>query len=159
PDLKMLEVTVIPRASVAGQPGPGGKGEGYAGFAPNSTPEVIAQQAQSLRGKAQTAFNYKNSIDGSTFYNEAAGPEPQRDVLQSRDEVLAKKGKLGRLSAEEGPSVTYHLRSRLSVPSRNDEQVIEVAKVDMVPEYYFKAVPVLTPHVYRLANLVNKSQY
>jgi hypothetical protein len=159
PDLKMLEVSVIPRASVAGQPGPGGKGEGYAGFAPNSTPEVIAQQAQSLRGKAQTAFNFKNTIDGENFYNEAAALEQQRDLLQSRDEVLAKKGKLGRLSADEGPSVTYHLRSRLSVPSRNDEQVIEVAKIDMNPEYYFKAVPVLTPHIYRLANLVNRSKY
>jgi uncharacterized protein (TIGR02231 family) len=27
----------------------------------------------------------------------------------------------------------------------------------MTPDYYFKAVPVLTPHVYRLANLTNKS--
>ena len=28
----------------------------------------------------------------------------------------------------EGPSVTYHLPAKLTVPSRNDEQVIEVAK-------------------------------
>ena len=45
------------------------------------------------------------------------------------------------------------------MPSRNDEQVIEVAKLDLKPEYYYKAVPVLTPHVYRLANLTNKSEY
>ena len=157
PELKMLEVTVVPRASAPGQPGPGR--EGFAGFAPNSTPEVISQQAQSLRGKAQTAYNFKNTVDGSNFYNEAAALEQQRDLLQTRDEVLAKKGRLGRSAADEGPSVTYHLRSKLSVPSRNDEQVIEVAKIDMIPEYYFKAVPVLTPHVYRLANLVNKSEY
>src|SRR5439155_24739683 len=59
----------------------------------------------------------------------------------------------------EVPSVTYHLNTRLSIPSRNDEHVIEVAKIDMKPEYYYKAVPVLTHHVYRLANLTNKSQY
>ena len=29
----------------------------------------------------------------------------------------------------------------------------------MAPEYYYKAVPVLTPHVYRLADLINKSNY
>ena len=29
----------------------------------------------------------------------------------------------------------------------------------MKPDYYYKAVPVLTPHVYRLADLVNKSEY
>jgi uncharacterized protein (TIGR02231 family) len=34
-----------------------------------------------------------------------------------------------------------------------------VAKLEMTPEYYYKAVPVLTPHVYRLANLTNKSEY
>lgn len=40
PELKMLEITVVPRASVAGQQG-GGKGDSYAGFAPNSSPEMI----------------------------------------------------------------------------------------------------------------------
>ena len=29
----------------------------------------------------------------------------------------------------------------------------------MAPEYFYKAVPVLTPHVYRQANLTNKSKY
>ena len=32
----------------------------------------------------------------------------------------------------------------LTVPSRNDEQVLEVAKINMEPEYCYKAVPVLT---------------
>jgi uncharacterized protein (TIGR02231 family) len=57
----------------------------------------------------------------------------------------------------EGPSVTYHLANRLSVPSRNDEQVIEVARFELQPDYFYKAVPVLTQHVYRQAKLVNKS--
>ena len=59
----------------------------------------------------------------------------------------------------EGPSVTYHLRSRLTVPSRNDQQLIEVARIETKPEYYYKAVPILTSHVYRLADLSNKSEY
>src|SRR5262249_12147860 len=52
---------------------------------------------------------------------------------------------------------TYHLDARLTVPSRTDEQVIEVAKLSIEPEFFYKAVPVLTAHVYRLANLTNKS--
>jgi hypothetical protein len=160
PELKMLEVTVVPRASVGGQPGPGSKGNGYAGFAPNSSPEVIFQQAQTLRGKAQKELNFNNTLDGSKLYNEAAALEQQRDLLQLKDDVLvAVKGRPGAYSGDEGPSVAYHLRSKLSVPSRNDEQVIEVAKIDMAPDYYFKAVPVLNSHVYRLANLTNKSEY
>jgi uncharacterized protein (TIGR02231 family) len=70
-----------------------------------------------------------------------------------------RKASLKETPAGEGPSVTYRLASRLTIPSRNDEQVIEVAKIDMAPEYFYKAVPILTPHVYRLANLTNKSEY
>ncbi len=55
--------------------------------------------------------------------------------------------------------MTYHLSARLTVPSRNDEQVIEVARLDMTPDYFYKAVPVLSPHVYRQANLCNKTTY
>jgi uncharacterized protein (TIGR02231 family) len=59
----------------------------------------------------------------------------------------------------EGPSVVYHLKSKLTVPSRNDEQLIEVARIELSPDYFYKSVPVLAPHVYRLANLTNKSEY
>ena len=45
------------------------------------------------------------------------------------------------------------------MPSRNDEQIIEVARIDLEPEYYYKAVPVLTSHIYRLAELTNRSNY
>ncbi len=62
-------------------------------------------------------------------------------------------------ATHEGPSVTYHLRAKLTVPSRNDQQLIEVARIETKPDYYYKAVPVLTTHVYRLADLVNKSEY
>jgi uncharacterized protein (TIGR02231 family) len=58
-----------------------------------------------------------------------------------------------------GPSVTYALRDRLALPSRNDEQVIEVARWNCAPKFYYKAVPVLTPQVYRLADLVNTTDY
>jgi hypothetical protein len=55
--------------------------------------------------------------------------------------------------------VTYHLATRLTVPSRNDEQVIEVARLEMQPNYFYKAVPLLTSQVYRLADLTNRSTH
>src|SRR6185437_7507352 len=81
-----------------------------------------------------------------------------RELVLEDEKPVSKPGP-GRFPQNEGPSVTYHLSARLTVPSRNDEQVLEVAKLDMAPEYFFKAVPVLTPHVYRQANLTNKSKY
>ncbi len=49
--------------------------------------------------------------------------------------------------------------SKLTIPSRNDEQVIEVTRIDFKPDYFYKAVPVLTSHVYRQANIINDSKY
>jgi hypothetical protein len=34
-----------------------------------------------------------------------------------------------------------------------------VARINLQPDYYYRAVPVLTSHVYRLADLINKSEY
>jgi uncharacterized protein (TIGR02231 family) len=51
------------------------------------------------------------------------------------------------------------LQSKLTVPSRGDEQVVEVVKMNLTPKYYYKTVPVLNTHVYRLADLVNKSEH
>jgi uncharacterized protein (TIGR02231 family) len=82
------------------------------------------------------------------------------DLIQSKEELVAANRLNPAGGADiEGPSVTFHLRTRFSVPSRADEQVLEVAKLDLTPEYYFKALPILTPRVYRLASLANKTEY
>ena len=55
-----------------------------------------------------------------------------------------------------GAVVTFTVAGRLDIPSRRDPQLLEVARVELPAEYYAKAVPVLTPRVYRLAELTNK---
>lgn len=152
PELKMLEVAVVPRGS--SQPSapqaamPGGRG---------GSPMELNRMAQGLRGQAQNDYNTKNWDVGRDNLNRAAALEQTMDLLARDEEV--KKGRALAAVSGEGPSVAYHLAAKLSIPSRNDEQIIEVAKIEMQPEYYYKAVPVLTQHVYRLANLTNKSQH
>jgi hypothetical protein len=63
------------------------------------------------------------------------------------------------LSNREGPTVTYRIATPLTVASRPDAQVLEVAKLDMKPDFYFKTVPILSPHVYRMAEIVNRSEH
>jgi len=125
-----------------GAKGPPGKGHG--GFQGAAFAEQVQKQAD-------------------RFLNEAAALEQNLDLMKSRDEVLAdlKKGKgpIAGPAGTDGPSVTYHLPNKLTVPSRNDEQVIEVVKLNLTPKYYYKTVPVLNTHVYRLADLVNKSEH
>ena len=55
------------------------------------------------------------------------------------------------------PASRSPIAGRLDIPSRRDPQLLEVARVELAAEYYAKAVPVLTPRVYRLAKLTNKS--
>ena len=112
-----------------------------------------------ISGQAFQEYQRKGTNDGENLLNSAAAIEQSLDLLNPQDETLAKSSKQPLASVREGQSVTYHLNTKLTVPSRNDEQILEVAKIDMPPEYFFKAVPVLTQHIYRLANLTNKSPY
>lgn len=142
PDLQTLQVTVVPRGSSATA-------------AHQPTGMELEDRLRNLRSQAQKDFNEKKQSSGVGLFNAAAALDQSWELLNP--EAALKRGCT--FASREGPSVTYHLNTRLTVPSRNDEQVIEVARIDMAPEYYYKAVPVLTAHVYRLADLTNKSNY
>jgi hypothetical protein len=152
PDLAVLNVMVVPKGGVPAQ---------TAQNMMNPSKEDFFQKAQGNRAAAQQEYLKKDIQNAAKLYNEAAALEANWDLLHAtRDEALAFRGMRGfSPNSNEGPSVTYHLPAKLTVPSRNDEQVIEVGKINMEPEYYYKAVPVLTSHVYRQANLTNKSNY
>jgi uncharacterized protein (TIGR02231 family) len=149
PDLKTLEVALAPKGGLPmGVANPGQAMDNF-------------NKAQQLRGQAGVEYNSKKDAqNGGKLINDAAALEQANEFLwNSREEILhAQKKSPGGL-VREGQSVTYHLNARFSVPSRTDEQVLEVARLTMEPEYFYKAVPVLTSHVYRLANLNNKSDY
>jgi hypothetical protein len=153
PDLKMLEVSVVPV---------GGKAPAQA--AGRALPEganvyrELKSRADAGRAQGQMFQNVQNWADAAKVINEAAACEQTGELLASRDDVASARQELAE-SVPEGPSVTYRLRGQLSLPSRNDEQVMEVARLELPPEFYYKAVPVLTPHVYRQADLVNRSEY
>lgn len=151
PDLHMLEVAVGPRGQPTPMP-PGISGPHKAEFDMKRKEQIIA---------AQRNYVEKNTADAVKQFNEAAALDQTWHLLySSRDELASViKGKAGHASSEEGPSVTYDIQTRLSVPSRSDEQMIEVTKFDMEPEYFYKTVPVLAAHVYRQANLTNKSKF
>jgi hypothetical protein len=158
PDLKILAVSVMPRAQLFANAPPGPPGAGGAGPVPQQPAQPNAKElnfeAQKLRKQSQEQFNFYKGEAGNTLLNSAAALEQQRDLLVANEELMREP----RAASNEGPSVTYHLNNKLSIPSRKDEQVIEITRLDLAPEYYYKAVPVLTSHVYRLANLTNNSQ-
>jgi Domain of unknown function (DUF4139)/N-terminal domain of unknown function (DUF4140) len=72
--------------------------------------------------------------------------------------VVDRQGPGSSAVEQDTPSVTFAVTGRLDIPSRRDPQLLEVARVDLAADYFAKAVPVLTPRVYRLAKLTNKSE-
>lgn len=165
PELKTLAVAVVPRgvpmpgvaAPIPSMPA-GGKPGQFGAFANpmgRNTVKELSLAAQSLRRQAQMAYNDNKEKKAAEIANYAAALD------QACELVVQGEGRGGavRSGKNEGPSVTYHLSARLTVPSRQDEQVIEVTRLDLEPDYYYRAVPVLTPHVYRQATLINKSKY
>jgi hypothetical protein len=177
PDLRRLEVALVARASLpAGtsataapaRPGDGGKGGAMAPMGDPmsaSSPDGgkgLADKARALRAEAVQTYN--RGLDerkAGAQLNEAAAYEQTRDLMKTSEELVAhvREQRKAAPAADEGPSVNYHLDTRLTVPSRTDEQVIEIAKVTLEPKYYYKAVPVLARHVYRLADLANTSPH
>jgi hypothetical protein len=118
-------------------------------------------------GGGQGGFGGGNGFalqkEADRLLNEASAVEQNLDLMRTRADVIAqlKKGKGAAIDPTntDGPSVTYHLPNKLTVPSRNDEQIIEVVKLKLTPKFYYKTVPVLNTHVYRLADLVNNSTH
>jgi len=161
PELCMLQPVLVARGT-ANSPMVGGP----VPFAQSVPNEKLLDTANGLRIQAGANYRSGKSKDqeaANKFLNDASAFEQNFELMQSRQEVLAnlKKGNKGIAgpSGTDGPSVTYHLPSKLTVPSRGDEQVIEVVKLNLAPKFYYKTVPVLNTHVYRLADLCNKSEH
>ena len=150
PELSMLEVQ--PNLPNAGQP-----------TSLNLDNQLQLQKGRS-NGRQQLEFQqnaaqmaYKGELEGSNrYYNLAAAVTMADELMNDKEEL--KQLRRDSSATLEGQSVTFHLNRRLTIPWRDDAQLIEVARLGLEAEYIYKAVPVLTPHVYRLATLTNTSQ-
>jgi hypothetical protein len=187
PDLRALTMTLVPTGPGGGsRQSIGGKGVNLSfqsnnlsnsgaqfggGAAPAlnqapSQPQTQGQegnidalyQARDNRNKAQLEAQKKNYAVANDYWNEAAAAEQRMQLLTTKEEEKQINSSDAFGGASEGPTVTYKLPPGISIPSRPDEQVVEVTRLTLPPDYYYKAIPVLTKHVYRLANLVNKSE-
>lgn len=144
PDLFALDITVA---------GHGVAGSAGGAVASQSKLESL-RESQSLRQRAQQELNRSAAPAAGGYLNAAAASEQYAELLAKEDTDPAALA-----AAKEGPSVAFHLQTRFTVPSRNDQQLVEVTRLDLPPSWFYKAVPILSPHVFRLATLSNQSKY
>ena len=55
------------------------------------------------------------------------------------------------------PSLSYRLKNRVNLASRNSQQMVRILQTDMPADFYHIATPVLTSYVFREAQLDNNS--
>jgi hypothetical protein len=165
PELAMLQPVLVTRGAPGAPPMPGTGPAPFAQPVPNMELEERAQKLRVEAGRNFSIGKSKEVMDGNKFLNDASAYEQNIELMQTKGDLVnaLKKGGKGNAiagpSGTDGPSVTYHLPRKLTVPSRGDEQVLEVAKLKLAPKYYYKTVPVLNTRVYKLADLCNKSEH
>jgi hypothetical protein len=131
PDLKSLAVVVGPPGSGMAMQVPGGisnpsmppmGGFGGGGGMPNPTAiqKDLEKMSKELRGQAASNNSLNNLADAAKQTNDAAAIEQFSDLFVSKEELA----RADRTLVNDGPSVTYSLKNKLTIPSRNDEQVI-----------------------------------
>jgi uncharacterized protein (TIGR02231 family) len=96
----------------------------------------------------------EDQASGEARLNQDADTEQAEEL-----HIAERQGSAPSPVEKDTPSVTFPIAGQLDIPSRRDPQLLEVGRVDLAADYYAKAVPVLTPRVYRLARLTNKSDF
>lgn len=94
------------------------------------------------------------TVDQDLALNTLAADIQVLDLLVRSDVAGLPKSRGGQM---EEVSVTYALPMRTSLPSRTDQQLVQIAALEMPAEFYKVAVPKLTRHVYDEATATNAS--
>lgn len=111
------------------------------------------RQAVQQRGAPAKAGEALGEQDWAA--NEWAGRSQFLDLVARKDVLL-----VGRETrpTDEALSVNYQLPGPISLPSRSDQQLVQIAALKLPAEFYYVAVPLLTPYVYQQTRVSNTSE-
>jgi hypothetical protein len=112
---------------------------------------VEARSGAGMAGGMGLALDHAIAA-GESRLNQAAASDQAAELS-----VMDRRGVNPAPAEKDSPTVTFPIAGRLDVPSRRDPVLLEVARAELAAEYFAKAEPVLTPRVFRLAKVTNKS--
>jgi predicted transport protein len=105
---------------------------------------IQARRSNLAKGiQAQVALN-SIAIDNQMIELEA--DRRMLDNMKRQNDLIARN---------EGVSVMYKLKGKLSLPSRTEQQILSIASFDCPAQFVFVASPVLTDYVYLQADITN----
>jgi len=134
-----------------------------------SGPQAQTSDLASLyRGRHEAASNLRQAVRQRSAEYQAKVPLMDQDwaantwanrlqfldMVAGRDVLLADRDVA---PTEEALSVNYALSGRISLPSRSDQQLVQIAAPKLPAESHYVAAPLLTPYVYQQALISNTS--
>lgn len=122
------------------------------------TKQAIAQQ---IASNSDSQYGYLNTWQ--TLPTQTEGAAFGLNVAAAGNQVLELNEKVSSVRALgetvramiEGLAVSYPMPGTMSLPSRSDQQLVQIASTDLAARSYYVATPLLSPYVWRHANVVN----
>ena len=134
---------------------------GPMGYYDGSNMSVTEAQRAANAGMSKALSERKPQAQAGERLNEDWAANKYANQLQLLDLVGSREALLSNpkdsLIAGGALAVTYALPGELSVASRDDQQMVRIASLKLKGDFYYLAVPVLTPYVYQQADIVNTS--
>lgn len=113
----------------------------------------LAGSSNAKQSAADSLLPQALELEFDEQLNEIASQELMLDLMAKWERPRDER-KIGQ--REEGFSVTYELPSRTTLPSRADQQLVQIARETLPAEFYHRATPVLTTYVYGEALVTNQ---
>ncbi|MEN6308580.1 MAG: mucoidy inhibitor MuiA family protein, partial [Anaerohalosphaeraceae bacterium] len=155
PSLEPMMVTLgsgeaMMQQQFAQQPVPQAGAMGMAGYADQGKyfDSLIRSKRENI-AKGINAARELNQIAISNQMIELEADKRQMEQMQRRAEVVART---------EGVSVMYALKGKLSLPSRTEQQILNIASFECPGQYVFVASPLLTDYVYLQGEITNTGE-
>ena len=138
---------------VLGPAAPNAPGQSYSPSDLSSQVKGNNDRRNSAVQQAQQGYMLADEIGNAWVCNTVAMQIQNLELLGGRDIV-----RVLRTVDAEAPSISYRLKERVSLASRADQQTVRILQQNMPSKFYYVATPILSPYVYREAELANDSQ-
>ena len=103
----------------------------------------------------RNAVDLAGNFQSSWTINDAVNKLQCAELNGEESLVSSISGEYSTVTQE--PSLSYRLKNRVNLASRNSQQMVRILQTDMPADFYHIATPVLTSYVFREAELDNNS--
>lgn len=117
--------------------------------------KALLSQQQAAIYANQNAISLEDNFKTSWGLNDAINVFACAQLTSDTSVALTKNRTV---DPAQQPSFHYQLKSSVTLPSRNNQQIVRILQTELPSQFYHVATPILTSYVYREAELNNTSQ-